>query len=169
MPLAALCQRCALCCDGELFDSVPLAPAEVGVLRRLPILAGAATHAPDRGDPPHPAVDDRPRGALPQPCSALRDRRCTIYPDRPDACRRYRCMLAFALDAGEVDLVEAGAVVDEARARLSALAADLPGDGPVLSRARAAARAGHLSSETHARLARAHAFLDRRFRGHTRR
>lgn len=147
--MSALCQRCALCCDGALFDSVPLAGAEPGALRGRGL-----------------AVLD---GGLAQPCAALRDLRCAIYDDRPDACRRYRCMLLVALDAGEVSLPEAEDVVAEARARLAALAADLPGDGPVLARARALARDNHMSPETRALLDRAVAFLGRRFRGHTRR
>ena len=64
--MSALCQRCALCCDGELFATVPLAPAEARALRKLVVL---------------PATD-----VLPQPCVALRELRCTIYLDRPDTC-----------------------------------------------------------------------------------
>lgn len=155
MPLAALCQRCALCCDGTLFTTVPLAADEVASVRRR----GLVVLADDAGAP----------SRLPQPCAALRDLRCTIYDERPDACRRYRCMLLAALEAGEVSLPEALDVVGEARARLAALAADLPGAGPALARARAAVRAGDLSQETQTLLGRATAFLDRRFRGHTRR
>ena len=154
MSLATLCQRCALCCDGALFASVPLADVDVDAVRRRGLV-----------------VVDRDHGgaALPQPCAALHERRCTIYDDRPAPCRSYRCMLYAALEADEVGLDEALVVVGEARARVDALAVALPGSGPALSRARAAARAGHLSPETHALMDRAGEFLERRFRGHTRR
>lgn len=194
MPLAALCQRCALCCDGTLFTTVPLAADEVAAVRRrgLVVLADdprppeALATRPPAPEDPRPATTPSPdtsaiaepapsRSApaaasrLPQPCAALRDRRCAIYDERPHTCRRYRCMLLAALEAGEISLPEALDVVGEARAHLAALAADLPGPDPVLSRARAAARDGNLSQETHVLLARAVTFLDRRFRGHTRR
>jgi uncharacterized protein len=152
MPAAAtLCQRCALCCDGALFAAVPLDPGEALAVRARGLVVLAD------------------RDVLPQPCAALRGRRCTIYDDRPGPCRRYRCMLLLALDAGEVSLPEAEAVVDDARARLDALAAAVPGDGPVLSRARAARQAGHMSLETQMLLDRAREFLERRFRGVARR
>lgn len=142
---SALCQRCGLCCDGSLFDHAPLADAEVDAARRrLVVLA-----RPDGGH------------ALRQPCAALVDRRCAAYDVRPAACRTYRCMLLAALDAGEIDAREAAAVVDEAHARLAALAALLPaGEGGVVQRARAADG----PELRHAR-ERALAFLERRLRG----
>ncbi|MCY0994115.1 YkgJ family cysteine cluster protein [Nannocystis sp. ILAH1] len=153
MSLATLCQRCALCCDGDLFATVPLQPGEVEAVRRRGLV-----------------VLDRDAGpALAQPCAALQDRSCTIYDDRPGPCRSYECMLYAALAADEVGLAEALATVAEARARLTAVADALPGEGPALARARVAAREGHLSPETHALVVRASEFLERRFRGHTRR
>jgi Fe-S-cluster containining protein len=53
---------------------------------------------------------------LVQPCSALAGTRCSCYPDRPRACRGYRCVLLAALAAGEATLDEALAVVARARA-----------------------------------------------------
>lgn len=154
MSLSTLCQRCALCCDGALFTSVPLAAADVAAVRRRGLVV---------------VERDDGAAAVSQPCAALRERRCTIYADRPRACSDYRCMLHAALEADEVGLDEALAVVDEAHAQLDALAAAVPGDGPVLVRARLAARDGNLSPETHASLTRASELLERRFRGHTRR
>ncbi|WAS93311.1 YkgJ family cysteine cluster protein [Nannocystis punicea] len=153
MSLATLCQRCALCCDGNLFATVPLHAGEVDAVRRRGLV-----------------VLERDAGAaLAQPCAALQAQRCTIYDDRPGPCRSYECMLYAALAADEVGLDDALAVVAEARTRLGAVAAALPGDGPPLARARVAAREGHLSPETHALVVRAGEFLERRFRGHTRR
>lgn len=153
MSVSVLCQRCALCCDGALFVAVPLSPADAAAVRRH-----------------HLVVLERGRATgLAQPCAALHEQRCTIYDDRPEPCRSYRCMLYAALAEGEVGLGDALAVVAEARARLDALALALPGEGPALPRARVAAREGHLSPETHALMDRANEFLERRFRGHARR
>lgn len=104
--LSRLCQQCGLCCDGTLFDRAPLEPAEVEPLRahRLPIALRASDGAP----------------GLRQPCAALSGTCCTIYADRPASCRRYECLLFRALADDEVDVVEAIAVVDDARARLAA-------------------------------------------------
>lgn len=143
-PLSALCRRCGLCCDGSLFSLVPLADDEPAAARRrgLPI-----------------ALRDGAAPALRQPCPALVARACTVYDERPAACRRYRCLLYAALADHEVSPAEAAATVDDAHA---AIAAALAGR-PSLPAARAAARAGDLSPETEAALARAEALLARRF------
>jgi hypothetical protein len=100
--LSALCLHCGLCCDGTLFNHVPLRRTEVDVLRRLGLPVGER-------------ADGVP--TLPQPCAALKERCCTVYADRPEGCRRYQCYLFTALAEGEVSLEEARAVVDEAHAR----------------------------------------------------
>lgn len=104
MSLSTLCQRCALCCDGSLFTHVPLRQAEVAAARRrgLDLL-------------------ERPDGStrLRQRCAALEGDRCAIYPERPDCCREYRCLLAAGLGEGEVSLEEALAVVGQARALIT--------------------------------------------------
>ncbi|HLK99940.1 MAG TPA: YkgJ family cysteine cluster protein [Myxococcaceae bacterium] len=109
MSLSTLCQHCGLCCDGTLFTSVPLRPTEVEPLRRLslPIIARA---------------DGSP--GMAQRCAALEGRGCTVYSERPEACRRYHCHLFTALSEGEVSLEESLGVVDEAHARLRAVSTD---------------------------------------------
>lgn len=130
MPLSTLCQRCGLCCDGNLFTSVPLQGAEVETVRRLSL---PLIHRAD-GTP-----------GLAQRCAALEGRCCTVYSERPEACRRYRCHLLTALAEGEVSLEESLEVVDEAHARLRAV------DAAQAPREHAAA------------------YLDRHFRGRQRR
>ncbi len=78
--LATLCQSCGLCCDGSLFSRVKLTTEEVVAARQrhLPVLAKG--------------------GALEQPCTALAEgpdqrRVCSIYQDRPSACRSFVCRL----------------------------------------------------------------------------
>lgn len=77
--LGTLCRSCGLCCDGSLFGCVTLDPEELPGARknRLQVL--------QRGN------------AFEQPCSSLStlgaQRACSIYSDRPRACRAFTCRL----------------------------------------------------------------------------
>ncbi|MBK9756037.1 MAG: YkgJ family cysteine cluster protein [Nannocystis sp.] len=148
-PLSRLCTSCGLCCDGNLFTQVPLLADEVALLRRrgLPLLA--------RGDR-LPVVEQR--------CAALAGSCCTIYDERPQGCRGYRCMLHAALAADEVGLEEALAVVVQTQALLGALADALPpGHGAPLRRARVEARAGTLTASASAAVGAAARQIGRHF------
>ncbi len=158
MSLSTLCQRCGLCCDGSLFTHVPLQPGEVEAAKRnaLDVVARA---------------DGSP--ALRQRCAALDGARCTAYAERPEACRRYHCLLFSALAEGEVSLPEALGVVDQAHALIARVDEALgpsPGDAPraALQRARRAQlpeHGGPLRPEAQDAQERAEQFLDRHFRG----
>ncbi len=161
MSLSTLCQRCGLCCDGSLFSHVPLQLEEVAPARRNELdvveLVG--------GSP-----------ALRLGCSALKDRRCTLYAERPLGCHAYSCRLFNEVAGGRLSLDEGLAVVDRAHALLSALEANLPADtdahpSPVLERARFAdlSESGGPSPETRALRERTEAFLDEHFHGGARR
>jgi Fe-S-cluster containining protein len=162
MPLSTLCQRCGLCCDGNLFSSLPLRRSEVEAMQQLSL-----------------PVVNRPDGTpgLEQRCAALEGRCCTVYAKRPEACRRYRCFLLTALAEGEVSLEEALAVVDEALARIRAVEALLPSpraDSPraVLQRARMEdlpENGGPLPPQAQELWNQADSYLDRHFRGRHRR
>jgi Fe-S-cluster containining protein len=162
LPLSTLCQRCGLCCDGNLFSSLPLRRSEVESMQRLSL-----------------PVVDRADGTpgLEQRCAALDGRCCTVYAERPEACRRYRCYLLTALSEGEVTLEEALAVVDEAHARINAVEAVLPPartgfPRAVLQRARKEdlpENGGPLPPQTQELWDRAESHLDRHFRGRHRR
>jgi Fe-S-cluster containining protein len=81
--LAALCQSCGLCCDGSLFGFVPLDREEAALAHRhrLRILENGK--------------------GFEQPCVALSERDapsgpgrvCSLYEDRPRACRSFACRL----------------------------------------------------------------------------
>jgi len=73
--LTLLCGVCGACCDGTLFAWVDL---EVGERTRRP---------PRR----LPLV--REGTGMVQPCEHHGDDGCSIYADRPAACRSYRCAL----------------------------------------------------------------------------
>jgi hypothetical protein len=77
--LATLCRSCGMCCDGSLFGRVPLEPDEVQGARKnhLPVLASGQ--------------------GFEQPCPALAgaegESGCSVYAERPRACRRFVCRL----------------------------------------------------------------------------
>ena len=135
-PLGALCQACGLCCDGTLFSVVPLT-AEDQPHQRL-------------------TIETKPSGAraLRQPCSALSGTCCTVYEQRPLACRRYQCLLYEALQSEEEHLPGALAVVARAKALTAAVE-------PSLLAARAA-------TPDDPALQAAEAFLKFHFLGHRR-
>lgn len=161
MSLSDLCQRCGLCCDGTLFSHVPLRPEEVEPARRNRLDVGTL-------------ADGTP--VLRQGCTALCERRCTAYTERPKACRQYTCRLFTELASGRVSSEQALAVVDEAHALLARLERGLPPDtearpSPVLERARFAglSEQGAPGPETQALRERLEAHLDAHFHGGPRR
>ncbi|RYZ38999.1 MAG: YkgJ family cysteine cluster protein, partial [Myxococcaceae bacterium] len=89
--LSTLCLHCGMCCDGTLFTQVPLKPPEAEALRQRGLSL---------------AVKEDGTQVLPQRCAALEGLCCTVYAERPEACRRYRCQLFNALAEGEVSLEE---------------------------------------------------------------
>lgn len=102
-PETSLCLACGFCCDGTLFNRVPLLEAEVPTLKvRLEVVEGQ-----------HHAR---------QPCPALDGTACRVYSERPLTCRRYRCLLLEAHEATEVSLAGAVSIVEQTRALRSTLA-----------------------------------------------
>ena len=74
-----LCTRCGLCCDGSLFADVELAGTDEA--SALEVMGREIEE------------DDDDRGLLLQPCAALKGKRCSLYPHRPDCCRAFECRL----------------------------------------------------------------------------
>ena len=98
----SLCLDCGLCCDGGLF---PRASLEGGGPR-------SAVLTPDPENP----------GFFTQPCVALDGCRCTIYEDRPTACRRFECSALRALNAGQCTREEALEEIAVIKSRRAAVA-----------------------------------------------
>lgn len=91
-----LCGACALCCNGALFDRLPVEADEARRLRALDVeLMGTAANA-----------------ALRQPCAQLVGRRCSIYADRPRGCVRFECDMLRAHRRGELTRAECLARID---------------------------------------------------------
>ena len=88
-----------MCCDGSLFTFVRLDAAEARGARSRGL---TIVRREDGSD------------ALPQRCSALSGRDCSVYDARPAPCAHYECLLLSALRDGELSMSDAEAVVIEA-------------------------------------------------------
>ena len=80
-----LCTACGLCCDGTLFQIVRVMPED----NPARLLALGLKLRRKNGAP-----------YFEQPCSALRDRCCTAYADRPTRCRAFTCRQLAQVQAG---------------------------------------------------------------------
>ena len=80
-----LCTACGLCCDGTLFQIVRVLPEDSPAR----LLALGLKLRRKKGAP-----------YFEQPCSALRDRCCTAYADRPTRCRAFTCRQLAQVQAG---------------------------------------------------------------------
>lgn len=106
-PAAKLCTSCGLCCDGSIHGHAQLREGEVERARKLGL----------------PLLADGRRGFA-MPCPKLVDRRCSIYQQRPNACRGYKCQLLHDLEADQVSLPDALETVVTAHKLGAAFVAD---------------------------------------------
>jgi uncharacterized protein len=113
-----LCLDCGLCCDGSLFWAVPV---------------GKGDGAPVQLDA---------EGRLRQPCACFAGA-CTIYAERPAACRTFDCRVLQTVQAGRRDSAWARERIAGMRRLLAALDAALPGREPSLYRRAAEFLAQH--------------------------
>lgn len=95
---SVLCRTCGLCCDGTIFDYVPITKAEsLRLMHRLPVLRATAERALH--------VEQR--------CVALGPRGCDVYAERPSSCSRFRCNLLRRVDSGETTLPAALEIIEQ--------------------------------------------------------
>ncbi|WP_395749764.1 YkgJ family cysteine cluster protein [Prosthecobacter sp.] len=98
---ARLCAACGMCCDGTMFQIVRMQPGEVPAeLGRL-------------------GLKIRCREGeyfMEQPCSALVEKRCTVYEKRPVRCRLFNCQQLARVERGEIAETEAMTMIVETRA-----------------------------------------------------
>jgi Fe-S-cluster containining protein len=93
-----LCTACGMCCAGPLFNVVMIDIEQF-------------MHALSIGLP----IRDEGYGpGIWFPCPKLVDKCCTVYEDRPDCCRAFRCELLKKIDREEVTLDAAMAIVAQA-------------------------------------------------------
>ncbi len=101
MAASRLCAACGMCCDGTMFQIVRMQPGEVPAeLGRL----GLKIRCRDG------------EYYMEQPCSGLREKRCTVYEQRPVRCRLFNCQQLGRVERGETPEAEAMAMIVETRA-----------------------------------------------------
>lgn len=110
---SSLCRECGLCCDGSLFERVFL--GEGDDMRRLGELL--------------PLRREGERTFFMQPCAAWRGKCCSIYAERPGVCRRFRCELLQAVEAGKVEPVAACGIVAATKRYLERVESELHAAG----------------------------------------
>ena len=113
-----LCNQCGLCCNGVMFHTVRLQPAD-----SAKALAALGLKL------------KRKKGAhyILQPCPAWQDSQCSIYLARPERCRVFECRQLQRVAAGEI--TEAAALekiraVQRQVAQVNALLARAGGTNP---------------------------------------
>lgn len=96
-----LCGACGMCCDGTMFQIVRMQPGEVPAkLGKL----GLKIRCRDG------------EYYMEQPCSALREKRCTVYQQRPVRCRLFNCQQLGRLERSETTEAETMRLIVETRA-----------------------------------------------------
>ena len=115
---SGLCTKCGLCCTGALHHYAVLDADEIAPARGL----GLALR-----------TSGKPGFRL--PCPKLQNSVCTIYPDRPRVCGRYKCQLLDDVEAGSTSL---GIALEKVRVakQLVKNAEELVPDGLTLPEAR---------------------------------
>ena len=103
---ARLCSACGLCCNGVLFHTVKMQPAD-----SPRALAALGLKLKRKGGAQY----------LLQPCPAFCGTHCSIYASRPERCRVFECRQLKRLAAGEIDEVAALERILEARRRVAEL------------------------------------------------
>ena len=86
-PASRLCAQCGLCCNGVIFHTVLLQPAD-----SCGELAGLGLKLKRK----------KRKNYLLQPCPAHRESRCSIYASRPGRCRIFECRQLKRMTAGEI-------------------------------------------------------------------
>ncbi len=95
-----LCQNCALCCDGTIFNYVEVSKQEARQLEGI----GLGLHEDKKG-----------KQIFNLSCPKLKDCKCTIYPNRPKTCVSFHCALTRSVMNETVTYTDAGAVVLEVK------------------------------------------------------
>jgi uncharacterized protein len=116
--VSELCTACGICCSDAMFLYAPLKEGDRERLHRTAY--------------PREMIGEH---SLPLPCPMLAGTRCTIYADRPNICRSFRCEVLKAAEQGTMPVQTAFTHVREARALLAQLRDVMP-EGVSLPKAR---------------------------------
>lgn len=101
-----LCKACGLCCDGSMFFDVRLQPADSAqALKALGI-----------------RIQYKKRGNFfDQPCSAFKNKCCSIYQERPLRCRAFECQQLKRLAQGETTEEDTLKKIKEAQSKIAVI------------------------------------------------
>lgn len=91
-----LCLYCGLCCRGVIFNRAALEPSEIKPAKDY----GLRYFKANKGE-----------YAFRLPCCLYQNDKCSIYLNRLNACKRYRCSLLKRLINGDIDLEESKLIV----------------------------------------------------------
>jgi uncharacterized protein len=106
-----LCLACGLCCDGSLFERAVLKPGEETQAEKLGLVM--ISH-------------DSSKPAFAQPCPAFKNENCSVYLQRPNVCKGFKCGLLLKYENGLLGLPEALENVGRVRAMQVELGRLLP-------------------------------------------
>lgn len=101
-----LCLSCGLCCRGAIFHRASLDADEISLAKSI----GLRYFSFGKKD-----------FAFSLPCHKYSNDKCSVYLNRPGACRRYRCKILRQLINGEVNLEQSRTIVLQARKLLNSI------------------------------------------------
>jgi uncharacterized protein len=96
----SLCLKCGLCCDGTFLSGVPLKPND----ETAPLKAAGIK-----------IVSDNDLTVFKLPCAALRNCACTVYANRPQRCRTYKCELLKRFERDDISQQSAVEIIDKVK------------------------------------------------------
>ncbi len=97
---------CGLCCKGIIFNRATLKPHEIGFAKD----SGLRYFEAGNGE-----------YAFHLPCNLYQNNRCSIYLNRLDACKRYRCNLLKQLANGSIDLEKSKLIVFQVKSLMDSI------------------------------------------------
>lgn len=100
-----LCLSCGICCKGLLFNRAALKPDEIEMAKDVMLQY-------------FPSGDGKSAFRLPCP---FQEERCSIYKNRFEACRRYRCDLLKRAANGELNSAESKWIVTKIKNIMSSI------------------------------------------------
>ncbi len=96
----SLCLKCGLCCDGTFLSGVPVKPDDkVAPLKAVGINI----------------VSDNDLTVLKLPCAAHKNCTCTVYANRPQVCRTYKCKLLKMFERGDISQQSALEIINKVK------------------------------------------------------
>jgi Fe-S-cluster containining protein len=93
-----LCLTCGLCCDGTLFWGVPLIPDD-----DVTALKAAGINI----------FSDSTLTVLKLPCAAHKNCTCTVYGNRPQECRTFKCKLLKRFEQDDISEQSAREIINK--------------------------------------------------------